>query len=230
MSRRHVVQQRETLQQIARRYYGDPDLYGPLALYNGIRNPQLIFVGQAIEIPSARELAGGAPAPQQPVNRLPAPKNLDEIVSAFGNIYDFIKEDGTIDVSWETQYLATTPLPFSIPLSGSPSKQVTRIYCHRKLTGILSDAFATIREKGLADRIKTYGGCFNFRSTRKGAKLSTHCWGIAIDLNVESNPMGSTGDMDPGVVAVFRDLGFKWGGDWPGRNKDPMHFQYCTGY
>ena len=36
--------------------------------------------------------------------------------------------------------------------------------------------------------------------------------------------------MDQAVVNVFRSFGFKWGGDWSYRSKDPMHFQFCTGY
>jgi hypothetical protein len=107
---------------------------------------------------------------------------------------------------------------------------VTKIYCHNKLVDIISDTFTAIKDEGLADRIKTYGGCFNFRLKRKGGKLSTHSWGIAVDLNVETNQMGSAGDMDSSVVSVFRRFGFKWGGDWSGMSKDPMHFQFCTGY
>ncbi len=57
----------------------------------------------------------------------------------------------------------------------------------------------------------------------------THSSGIAIDLNPETNRTGTPGDMDPQIVAVFKQHGFKWGGDWLGR-KDPMHFQYCSGY
>jgi hypothetical protein len=90
--------------------------------------------------------------------------------------------------------------------------------------------FEAIEEEGLRSMVKTFGGCFNFRSKRTGNKLSTHCWGIAIDLNPETNQQGITGDMDPGIVEVFRRFGFKWGGDWVGKSKDPMHFQFCTGY
>lgn len=49
-------------------------------------------------------------------------------------------------------------------------------------------------------------------------------------LNPETNRQGSAEDMHPEIVALFREYGFKWGGDWSGKSKDTMHFQYCTGY
>lgn len=52
----------------------------------------------------------------------------------------------------------------------------------------------------------------------------------AIDLNPETNGMGRDGDMAPGIVKVFESHGFTWGGRWSGRSKDPMHFQFCSGY
>jgi hypothetical protein len=42
--------------------------------------------------------------------------------------------------------------------------------------------------------------------------------------------MGSAGNMDPRLVELFERHGFTWGGRWSGKNKDPMHFQYCSGY
>ena len=36
--------------------------------------------------------------------------------------------------------------------------------------------------------------------------------------------------MDAALVALFKQAGFTWGGDWKGRERDPMHFQFCTGY
>jgi D-alanyl-D-alanine carboxypeptidase len=54
-------------------------------------------------------------------------------------------------------------------------------------------------------------------------KLS-HAWGIAIDVNPETNAQGTPGNMDSGVVRIFRDAGFEWGGDWQGRSRDPCIF------
>ena len=98
------------------------------------------------------------------------------------------------------------------------------------MTGIFADVFERLQREGLQEKITSFGGCFSFRPQRTGTKLSVHSWGMAIDLNPETNPQGTEGNMDPGVVTIFRGAGFEWGGDWPGRVRDPMHFQFCTGY
>jgi LysM repeat protein len=229
MGRRYVVKRGDTLAKIARLLYGDAQWANKLAGYNGVLNPDLILVGQTLEIPSKRELQGTVPEPSMPTKPAP-PNGVEEIVATFGNILDFIKEDGNLDSRWETEYLGRAPLPFPISLSWDRSKMVRSLYCHKKMVDIFSGVFAAIESEGLREKIRTYGGCFNFRSKRTGSKLSTHSWGIAIDLNPETNPQGKTGDMDLGVAGVFGRFGFKWGGDWSGMTKDPMHFQFCTGY
>ena len=90
--------------------------------------------------------------------------------------------------------------------------------------------FLQIQRAGLQNKITGFGGCFSFRPQRTGTKLSAHAWGIAIDLNPEINAQGTAGDMDPAIIKVFRDAGFQWGGDWQGKTRDPMHFQFCSGY
>ncbi len=57
----HVVQAGETLYSIARRYGVDPNT---IARFNGITNPNLIYVGQQIIIPSSQP---ASPPPSQPV-------------------------------------------------------------------------------------------------------------------------------------------------------------------
>ena len=98
------------------------------------------------------------------------------------------------------------------------------------MTRVFASVFASIQEGGLNTRIKSFGGCFAFRPQETGSKLSTHSWGIAIDLNPETNLQAAVGDMDAGLIEIFRQAGFEWGGDWQGKTRDPMHFQFCTGY
>jgi hypothetical protein len=102
--------------------------------------------------------------------------------------------------------------------------------CHKLMVGIFTEAFERLQSSGLQEKITSFGGCFSFRPQRTGTKLSAHSWGIAIDLNPESNAQGTAGNMDSGIVGVFRDAGFEWGGGWQGKVRDPMHFQFCTGY
>jgi hypothetical protein len=98
------------------------------------------------------------------------------------------------------------------------------------MAGIFADVFNRLKSAGLQEKITSFGGCFSFRPQRTGTKLSAHSWGIAIDLNPESNEQGTAGNRDARVVGVFRNAGFEWGGDWQEKVRDPMHFQFCTGY
>jgi len=158
------------------------------------------------------------------------PNGLDEIIATFGNIYDYIGQDASMNPDWLAEFMTLQALPFEIPLAWDPAKKVSRIQCHRELGKTFAKVFSELQGENLASKVRTYGGCYSFRSKRTSAKLSTHSWGIAIDLNPDSNTQGTTGDMDENVIAIFRGHRFKWGGDWTGRSRDPMHFQFCTGY
>ena len=235
MARIYIVKKRDTLVKIAKSFYRDALLAKRLADFNGILNPDLIQVGQKIEVPSRRELEGPPPAPSSPGPEAPAagflaPHGLEQIITDFGNIYDYLRDDGTLDPRWETDQLGRARIPFSLPLSWDQTKLAKSIYCHKKLIPVFTDVFAALKQEGLQGRLKTYGGCYNFRGKRTSGKLSTHSWGIALDLNPETNAQGSAGNMDEDIVEVFRGFGFTWGGDWSGRSKDPMHFQFCAGY
>ena len=172
---------------------------------------------------------GAAIAPSA-VPVLTPPHGLDQIVATFGNIFDYIGVDHTLDASWQAEALGRATLPFALPLSWDRSRTVQRISCHKLLTQTCADIFSRIQSAGLQGQIRSFGGCFAFRPQRTGAKLSAHAWGIALDLNPESNAQGTAGNMDAAVVAIFKEAGFTWGGEWQGSKRDPMHFQFCTGY
>lgn len=231
MARTVVVKAGDTLSKIAETCYGSTSLALKLAKYNGITNPDLLHVGEVLEIPSKKELDGAkAPTPEPASVAIKPPHGLDGVIQTFGNISNYIRNDGHLKPQWETEHLSNAKIPFSIPLSWDRSQLVKNIYCHKRLKDVVSELFARIDSEGLRSEVRTFGGCFNYRPKRQSSKLSTHCWGIAIDLNPETNRQGSAGDIHPEIVAVFREYGFKWGGDWTGKGKDPMHFQFCTGY
>lgn len=162
------------------------------------------------------------------------PHGLTQIVAEFGDIQKYLitgREGGRmLRPEFEARYIVSAPLPFSIPLAWNPQIKAVKIRCHRRLAGRFAVLFRNLEESGLADRIKSYGGCFQFRTKRHSPDISTHSWGIAIDLNCATNAPGTSGDMDAAVVEVFESAGFIWGGRWSGKRKDPMHFQYCRGY
>jgi D-alanyl-D-alanine carboxypeptidase-like protein len=164
-----------------------------------------------------------------PVALVP-PHGLEEICGTFGDIFGYIAKDHTLDAAWESDFLTRIALPFPLTISWDHSQKVTVISCHRLLASAFTNVFDRIQSAGLQNKITSFGGCFSFRPQRTGTKLSTHAWGIAIDLNPETNQQGGAGNMDPAVIATFRDAGFEWGGDWMGKTRDPMHFQFCTGY
>lgn len=228
MTRRYIAKARDSFRKIAELTYRDVSLAGALAGYNGYRNARALPRGAVIELPARRELA--APRVIRRAGLVSPPHGLAAIIETFGDLQRFIRPDGTLDPRWEMQNMVSAPLPFPIPLSWDVSVHAKRIRCHKKAADAFVRAFTAIQEAGLRGKITAYGGAYTFRPKRSSTKLSTHSWGIAVDLNPATNGMGRAGDMDPRVVEIFREHGFKWGGDWPGRGKDPMHFQFCTGY
>jgi hypothetical protein len=229
MSRIHVVKKGETLATIAQARMGGRAHAATLADYNALRTRKPA-VGSRIFIPSAADLKPRVVALPRGAAWPPPPVGLQGVLAAFGDLYDFIRDDGTVDPRWEMQSIVRCALPFPIPLDWDPTKSATAIRCHRLLEPLFGEVFRRVVATGLRSALQTYGGCYQFRAKRNGSKPSTHSWGIAIDFNVRSNAMGTAGDMDPRLVELMEGLGFVWGGRWSGANKDPMHFQYCSAY
>ncbi len=155
------------------------------------------------------------------------PRGYDELIDTFGDIEKYLHDDGTLRSElWEPLILDYCTLPFIMLLSWDKQKRITRFRCHQLLIGIFSSVFEKILDSGLSDKCQYFGGCYAFRPMRRGTKTSTHAWGIAIDINPDTNPMGQTGLMDPGVIEIFESFGFIWGGEFG----DPMHFQWVEEY
>jgi hypothetical protein len=107
-----------------------------------------------------------------------------------------------------------------VPILGS-------VTCHRLLLPQLHAALSEVQRRGLSELInpRDYGGCYvpRFIDRDPSRALSMHAFGLAVDLNVSSNQLGTKGNMDPRVVEVFERWGFVWGGRWS--TPDPMHLE-----
>jgi hypothetical protein len=78
------------------------------------------------------------------------------------------------------------------------------------------------------------GGTWIWRPIARSRALSTHAWGLAIDLNVERSyywrwtprgePLRWKNRTPQALVDAFEAEGFIWGGRW--RHFDTMHFEY----
>lgn len=206
MASTYIVARGGTLSKIARNELGDAKQAAIVADFNGLPNANQIFVGQRLQLPTRRDLQ---PAAAPVVGAWPpAPLGFQRVRDVFGDILAYIRADGTIDPRWEVEKLGRAVLPFPIPLSWDTSQFATSIRCHMLLAPLIAEVFRQIVDGGLQNRIKTYGGCYQFRAKRTGTKPPAHSWGIAIDLNTATNEQGTAGDMDPPLISLFESLGF----------------------
>lgn len=146
------------------------------------------------------------------------PNGLHEIKELFG--------DPTIP-GFEANHIVGFDLPYPLIYDKA---MVQRARCHRLMVPVFQAALGELREKGLHDKATHYGGIVANRSIRgsRTGRLSTHAWGIAIDINPQENLLGTYGRLHPGIIAIMGRHGFFWGGFF--NRCDPMHFQFCRGY
>lgn len=128
-------------------------------------------------------------------------------------------------------------LPFPFKIDWSDVQQVTTFRCHEKVADPLTAIFAdAARHFGEAEfrrlRLDRWGGCFNYRKMRGGEALSTHAYGVAVDLDPSRNQLRWGADRAafarPEYAPWWRIVmahgavpaGFAWGKDW-------MHFQFA---
>lgn len=173
----------------------------------GIKLKRLEFSDTA---PAPAAASGGAP---QPIGYISG--------GVVGEMRFEILKNGFIrpDPSWVAANIVTA----SVPILGS-------IQCHRLMVPRVKAAMEAIQEAGLARLIRPgdYGGCYvpRFIDRDPSKPLSLHAFGLAIDLNVSTNGLGTRGDMDPRIIEIFDRLGFNWGGRWS--RPDPMHFELSS--
>lgn len=166
-----------------------------------------------------------------------SPNGLAEIIAHYGDPKVTRSQDGewTVDSKWESANMASLFHPL-LPRG--------RIYCHRLVADPLKHVLGRWNARvvaGDAYKVQTLG-CFAPRAQRgsNGLLASTHTWGIAFDLNADTNRLISPCDPDDARRHTAKDIpdawiddaeaeGWTWGGAFQ-RRYDPMHFQLATGY
>ena len=165
------------------------------------------------------------------------PDGYTGIIKRYGN--PDADGDSILDPEWYQEATTNFPLPWPMRLSWDPAVKVHNIRAHRIVGPAIIDALFEIEEKTgyLSLEVSGHdylGGAYNFRHQRNSKWLSTHAWGIAIDINPHLGGLGNVPEMPEIIVEAFKKRGFEWGGDWPALNPkwpyDGMHFQAATGY
>lgn len=120
-----------------------------------------------------------------------------------------------IDPGWERTHIATE----HVPLLGA-------VTCNVAMFPQIRGAVRELSDLGLARTIDSFSGCYARRYANRDPHqgISHHTWGIALDINVGSNPYGGPADQDPRMVEVFERWGFIWGGTFI--RTDGMHFEW----
>ncbi|MCW2570048.1 MAG: family peptidase [Frankiales bacterium] len=123
------------------------------------------------------------------------------------------------DQAWIDQHLVSVRVP-----------QLGQVTCNRGVVVALRAAMAEVTDRGLGSTVHTadfqyQGGCWNPNVVPGTVgTISRHSWGLAVDINVDTNPFGERPHQDPRLVEIMRRHGFAWGGTW--LRPDAMHFEY----
>lgn len=164
------------------------------------------------------------------------PHGLKEILDYYGD--PDRDGDWDLDPDWYKENTRVFKMPFPLRLSWDHSRSVSYLRFHVKVGDVIVDALEDVVEEHGYDFLRMHdwdllGSAFHFRRMKGQKFLSTHSWGIAIDLNPETARWGGQPESQPKfIVDAFKIRGFNWGGDWDPEKYtvDPMHFQAATGY
>ena len=180
------------------------------------------------------------PMSVQPINR-------KTIYQTFGN-----PGGGELDKAWVRDNIVECHPRYGNQLPGVPDEYYVQVNKH--IEPYLREALR--RAQAAAPNYKVIRvGCFNYRHMRHDPAnpLSTHSWGIAVDINPRDNysktflkgevPIAWSPEwmklwpagIPRAFVAAFQSCGFAWGSDWneDGDNRDhtyqdPMHFEWVA--
>lgn len=129
--------------------------------------------------------------------------------------------------------LVRMQLPFPLYGDWGDNPRIEGLLMHPLVVDSLHEALTEILELVGAEKLReqrwdVLGDAYSYRRKKGGNELSTHSWGIAIDLNPHLAPWLKKPDQPKVIVDAFIRRGWEWGGKW--RNVDGMHFQAARNY
>ncbi|HET7717413.1 MAG TPA: M15 family metallopeptidase [Bauldia sp.] len=173
--------------------------------------------------------AGAAMTVRRRPNGTILPLSEAEIETVFGR-FTYTEGHGgriVIPAAWTNANLGEA----DTPALGAVGQSTLLV--HKKAIGSFERVFKAIAAAGLVNRILTYDGLFvpRHKGWNPARGLSSHSWGIAIDLNARWNgygvpaaAAGAYGSVRE-LVPYFAAEGFAWGGYFSPPYEDGMHFE-----
>lgn len=112
--------------------------------------------------------------------------------------------------------------------SDFPWFPASHIFINKDFKDKLYSAFKELESKGLQNEIKTFDGCYAYRTVRGTSHLiSLHSWAMAIDLNASAEKLGQeTTHFTDEFIKTMKKYVY-WGGNFS--RPDPMHFALYNG-
>jgi len=143
-------------------------------------------------------------------------KTQKQLIEKFGNPYE---NRAKFEKKW--MELWDIPKEINDAIPALPNK----IYINYLVIVPFEDTLRELMAADLHKEIKTWDGCFNIRLKRGSSGISTHSFGIAVDLNASWNPFRGKVTWSKEFLDVWRNNGWICGADWSKKNVDGMHFQ-----
>lgn len=132
--------------------------------------------------------------------------------------------------------IITVELPYKLRIAWNPELKVQRTQANKNIAEDLQMIFElTGKEYDQSSReelgIDLFGGCYNYRKMRGASKLSTHAFGIAIDIDPSNNGLRtkwkdaklSSPEHEKFINIITEKVG--WMSLGKEKNYDSMHFQ-----
>ena len=162
------------------------------------------------------------------LNRDPDTKDLPPVTKPLSLAEAERKFGRIVAGTWadERKHMVLLEVPRPHLLNTTTGKHTSRIYINEYVAPALMHAFKNVLDRGQRFKLKSFDGCLNIRPIRGSTTLSTHAYGLAIDINAKGNGLGETPAIDPDLVKCFTDAGWIWGGTF--KRKDGMHFQIAA--